>query len=224
EEGIRRMRGIGIVAALALGSLTASAEALELWLARGESCEACLIYQRVAQARGYRGVVRHAGLEIPILSIDKNVLAADVLEQLPDDVGPTSPSWDTTLTVLVMDVGRVVFAASIAESADERALRLPDAVMFPPDAPDDGPVPRVEDLRTQFFAREWNLEYFVDVALGRNPRRAAVRLIDLAAPEPAALGARNVVLWGSASTPLENSLLTPTRIEEIRSLLGGAGF
>jgi hypothetical protein len=59
------------------------------------------------------------------------------------------------------------------------------------------------------------------VALGKQPKREPAPLVDLAAPAPVALGARNVVLWGSAGTPLENSLFIPTRIAEIRAALEG---
>jgi hypothetical protein len=120
---------------LVLGLLVGRAEALEVWLASSESCNACAIYERVAQQRGYGRALQYpdrGGLTIPILSTTKNVLAADVVAQLPEDLGPTSPFWDLQLLVLVMDVDRVVFAGNIAESADNRELRQPDAVMFPP--------------------------------------------------------------------------------------------
>jgi hypothetical protein len=128
--------------AIALGIVTAPAHALEVWLASTESCNSCAIYERAAQARGYGFALRYpdrGGLTIPILKIDKNVLAADVVGQLPEDLGPRSPYWDVTLLVLVMDADRVVTAGNIAESADNNELRQPRAVMFPPDAPaDDG--------------------------------------------------------------------------------------
>lgn len=212
------------IAAAWLAVLCTRADALEIWLARDAQCTSCLIYQRAAQQRGYGAVLRHAGQDLPILWVDKPVLADDVLAQLPADVGPESPHWSETLTVLVMDVGRVVFAADIQESADNNELRLPDAVMFPPDEPaDDDASLRGADPYTPFFVRSWNLEYFVDVALGRRPRRDAAGPIDLASPTPAALGPRNVILWGSAATPLENSLFVPRRIAEIRAALEGAG-
>jgi hypothetical protein len=43
--------------------------------------------------------------------------------------------------------------------------------------------------------------------------------VDLAAPDPVALGPANVILWGSAGTPLGSPLFIPTRISEIRSAL-----
>jgi hypothetical protein len=211
-----------LILSVALTALP-NAEALEVWLASTERCNSCALYQRAAQARGYGLALRYAdgsGLTIPILAIDKGVLAADVVSQLPPDEGPQSPYWDTTLTVLVMDVGRVLVAGDIAESADNNGLRFSEAVMFPPAAPDaNHPALRGEDLYAAFFASHWNLEYFVDVALGKQPKRAPTPLVDLAAPAPAALGTRNVILWGSAATPLDNALFIPTRIGEIRAAL-----
>ncbi|HEX7000034.1 MAG TPA: hypothetical protein VF322_18030 [Gammaproteobacteria bacterium] len=214
-----------LLAWLALVWLAAPADALEVWLASTERCTTCDLYRRAAQARGYGRALHYddgPGLTIPILSIDKGLLAADVLSQLPRGEGPNSPFWELTLTVLVMDAGRVLFAADISESADPAGLRRSRDVMFPPDVPDpDHPALRDDDPYTPFFVREWNLEYFVDVALGKRPRRAPTRPVDLASPTPAPLGPSNVVLWGSAATPFENSLYVPTRIREIRALLEG---
>ncbi len=211
------------LAFLALSSIACSADALEVWLASSENCNSCAIYERAAQIRGYGRALEYSdggGLTIPILSINKNVIAADMLRQLPPGEGPDDPNWDITLTVLVVDADRVVLAGNIAESADNAELRQPDAVMFPPASPAaDDPALRETSLYADFFATHWNLEYFVDVALGKKPRRVAPRLVDLAAPEPAALDARNVVLWGSAGTPLANALFIPTRLVEVRHTL-----
>ena len=214
-----RLLPLGIV----LGLLAGSADALEIWLASTENCNSCALYERAAQQRGYGRALRYAdgsGLTIPILSTTKNVLAADVAAQLPEDLGPKSPFWDIQLLVLVMDVDRVVFAGNIAESADNNELHQPQAVMFPPAAPADGdPSLRPGNLYPEFFVANWNREYFVDVALGKRPKRVPARLIDLASAQPAPLSASNVILWGSAGTPLANALFIPTRIAEIRTAL-----
>ena len=212
------------IVSIALCSLSGSANALEIWLASTERCNSCALYERVAQQRGYGRALRHGSgggaLTIPILAIDKSVLAADILSQLPAAEGPRNPSWNLTLTVIVVDSGRVIIAGNIADSADNNELRHSDAVMFPPAAPaDDDPALHDEDLYGKFFVSHWNLEYFVDVALGTRPARTPAPPVDLASPEPADLGAANVVLWGSAATPLGNSLFIPTRIGEIRSAL-----
>ena len=219
------MRTLFLCAWIALGSLAGCAHALEVWLASTQSCNSCDIYQRAAQARGYGRALRYAdggGLTIPILSIDKGALASDVLGQLPEGLGPQSKFWDVTLLVLVVDAGRVLAAGNIAESADNNELRHSHAVMFPPAAPaDDDPALRDEDLYAAFFASHWNLEYFVDVALGKRPKRAEAPPVNLASPAPAPLGPSNVILWGSAATPLANALFIPTRITEIRAAIEG---
>jgi hypothetical protein len=90
-----------------------------------------------------------------------------------------SKYWDVTLLVLVVDAGRVMSAGNIAESADNSELRHSRAVMFPPSAPrDDDPALREENLYPAFFASHWNLEYFVDVALGKRPKRIARPPVD----------------------------------------------
>jgi hypothetical protein len=217
------VRTLFLFALLALASLAGRAQALEIWLASTQSCNSCELYQRAAQARGYGRALRYAdgaGPTIPILSIDKGVLASDVASQLPADIGRQSKFWDVTLLVLVVDAGRVLAAGNIAESADNNELRHSRAVMFPPAAPaDDDPALRDESLYAEFFASHWNLEYFVDVALGKRPKRGPAQPIDLASAAPAALGPRNVILWGSAATPLANALFIPTRLAEIRAAL-----
>jgi hypothetical protein len=209
---------------IALCSLARSAAALEIWLASTERCNSCALYERAAQQRGYGRALHHgsgsAALTIPILAIDKGVLATDISSQLPDGEGPRNPNWDVTLTVLVVDSGRVITAGNIANSADNNELRHSDAVMFPPAVPaDDDPSLRDEELYGNFFVSHWNLEYFVDIALGTRPARIPAPPIDLASPRRTDLGAANVVLWGSAGTPLGNPLFVPTRIGEIRSAL-----
>ena len=212
-----------VMAAVVLFLLASSAEALEIWLASSESCNSCALYDRVAQQRGYGSALRYADAansRIPILAIGKNVLAQDMLAQLPPGEGPDSPSWDVTLTVLVVDAGRVVTSGNIADSADNIELTQPRAVMFPPAAPPDGDASLSrQGPYNEFFLSHWNLEYFVDVALGKRPKRVPVKLVDLASPTPAVLGPRNVVLWGSAGTPIGNSLFIPTRMTEIRAAL-----
>ena len=212
-----------VMTAVVFSLLASSAEALEVWLASSENCNSCALYDRVAQQRGYGSALRYADAansRIPILAIGKNVLAQDMLAQLPPGEGPDNANWDVTLTVLVVDAGRVVTSGNIADSADNTELAQPRAVMFPPAAPVDGdPSLNQQSVYTEFFLSHWNLEYFVDVALGKRPKRTAVKLVDLASPSPAALGPRNVVLWGSAGTPIADALFIPTRMTEIRAAL-----
>src|SRR6185369_3606171 len=106
-----------LMAGVVLCGLASSADALEIWLASSENCNSCALYERVAQQRGYGSALRYAdpaNARIPILAIFKSALAQDMLAQLPRDVGPSSPNWDVTLTVLVVDAGRVITAGNIA--------------------------------------------------------------------------------------------------------------
>jgi len=219
------LRALALVASAAFVAHASSASALEVWLASTQSCNSCDLYQRAAQSRGYGRALRYAdgaGITIPILSIEKSALATDVLAQLPADIGPRSQYWDVTLLVLVVDAGRVMSVGNIAESADNSELHHSRAVMFPPSAPaDDDPALRDENLYPAFFASHWNLEYFVDVALGKRPKRIARPPVDLASPTVASLAPRNVILWGSAATPLAHALFIPTRLREIRTSIEG---
>lgn len=212
-----------LIAGIASCAFGVSAHALEVWLASSENCNTCALYDRLAQQRGYGSALRYGdggGTRIPILAIGKNVLAEDMLAQLPPGEGPDNPNWDVTLTVLVVDAGRVLTSGNIADSADNAELRQSRAVMFPPGAPADGdPSLGAQSLYDEFFLKNWSLEYFVDVALGKRPKRAPARVVDLASATPAQLGPRNVVLWGSAATPLANSLFIPNRMTEIRAAL-----
>jgi hypothetical protein len=210
----------GLACFLLFGLIPPQAHALELWLARGFECTSCTLYQRAADTRGYGFALHHAGRDIPILSIDKNIIATDILAQIPENIGPESSDWATTLTVLVMDVGRVVFAGNIEESTDTNELRYPDAVMFPPHEPaaNDAAL-RLDDPRDAFFERRLNLEYFADVALGRAPQRIAAGPVSLQSPQPAAIGPRNVILWGAAATPLQLAQTVPAQIADLRASL-----
>ena len=210
------------LAALIGAALPLNAGALEIWLARPADCKDCAIYERAAQRRGYGFALeyRERNLTIPILSTGKNVLASDIVSQLSEDVGPSSAAWDSALTVLVVDVDRVLFAANIAESADTSQWRQSEGAMFPPEMPPErDPSLRRTNIEAELGASEWNLEYFVDVALGRTARRFVRRPVDLLAAERAALGPRNVVLWASAAKPLENSAAVAGQLTGVRDAL-----
>ena len=94
--------------------------------------------------------------------------------------------------MLVVEAGRVITAGNIADSADNNELRHSDAVMFPPAAFPRTTTPRctTKIYTRNFFVSHWNLEYFVDVALGRTPARVPAPAVDLASPEPAASARR----------------------------------
>lgn len=198
------------------------ASALEIWLARTPACNSCGIFEEASDNRHYGEGLRYRDgdneLVIPIRHVRKSELARAILSQLPGDSGVGSPDWQITLTVLVVDRGRVLASGNIAESADNRLLRHSPAVMFPPTEPGaDDPALVGEDLHANFFSTHWNLEYFIDVALGKRAARQPTPLVDLESPRPWDSGIANVILWGSAGTPLDNALFISQRMMEIRS-------
>ncbi|MEO0423901.1 MAG: hypothetical protein AAF184_16300 [Pseudomonadota bacterium] len=191
------------------------AEGLALWLASGPDCNTCKIYETAAERRAYGDHLVHGELSLPIVHVDKRDLSAHVLSQLPKDIGPRGPHWELQLIVLVMgEQERVLFAGNIAESADMRALRYDEQVMFPPAQPEAHHPALSHALPyADFFKAQWNLEYFVEVAVdGRRPREE-IALVDLRAPVPYEPAPR-LVLWGSASTPLANATFVSTRLAE----------
>lgn len=222
---LARVALAGVMLALAASEANA---AMEIWLASTGACNSCGIFREAAQARGYGNTLRYvrdgADLTIPILSVAKSDLDGRILRQLSADMR-RGEAWDVGLTVLVVDGARVLAAGNIAESADNREIRHAERVMFPPSDPEeDDPALDEGDLYRPFFVAHWNLEYFVDVALGLRAPRASVPVIDLGAPRPYELGTANVILWGSAGTPRDNALYIPTRVREIRSALDGLGL
>lgn len=214
---------------VALLSLVArNAAALEIWLAHTPECNSCAVYARVAERRDYDDALHYRDGDservIPIRDVAKSALSPDILRQLPDILRDPR-YWSLNLIVLVVDDGRVLAAGNIAESADNRLIAQPDEVMFPPAEPEEGdPALTEHDLYANFFVAHWNLEYFVDVALGKRQARQPAPLVDLESPHPWSSGPANVVLWGSAGTPLKNALFIPQRIAEIHAELDALGL
>ncbi|HET6628620.1 MAG TPA: hypothetical protein VFG91_02475, partial [Woeseiaceae bacterium] len=214
---------------MALLALAPAASALEIWLAHTPECNSCELFERAAERRHYGEALHYSTgsgeLVIPIQEVPKDELSASILRQFPDGTGPGDPDWRIKLTVLVVDDGHVLAAGNIASSADNRQLRHSYAVMFPPAAPPpDHPALTHHELYAPFFVSHWNLEYFVDVALDKRAPREAAALVDLASPDPWPAGPANVVLWGSAGTPLANALFISERIAEIRAQLDRLGL
>lgn len=196
---------------------------IEIWLARSSQCNSCEIFRQAAENRQYGEALRYDDngkeLIIPIKTVAKESLDKDLLNQLPEKVWQNS-DWELALTVLVVDQGHVLGFGNIADSADNRNLRHSESVMFPPDTPeDDNPALLRQNIYTPFFVKNWNLEYFAELALGQRSPRQSVPMVDLKSPNPVSLRPTNVIIWGSAGTPLGSSLFIPTRISEIRSLL-----
>ena len=127
-----------------------------------------------------------------------------------------------TLVLLKRD-GVVVSGGDIADSADLRAARFPDAVTMPNPGDD---VQAAREARTTFtselYLRSWNLNWFYRLALDpstlRN-RKGAGPLIANARPLDGALGPTNVMLMSTASGAADNEIFNALRIEEIRDVL-----
>lgn len=127
-----------LAAALALGLVETPRAEMEIWLAHTDRCNACALFDRAAERRGYGETLtyddRGRVLDIPIRSVAKGTLGADLIAQLSPET-TLDANWELNLTVLVVDDGRLLAFGNIAESADNRELRHSDAVMVPPDAP-----------------------------------------------------------------------------------------
>jgi hypothetical protein len=197
---------------------------LEVWLASGPKCNSCDIFQEIDARRGYGDefTYEHRGrvLTIPIKRVKKDALPQELLDRLTGDAGPASPYWPIQLSVLVLRHGEVLYFASIGESADLRAVTLPDERMKPPaHPPTDHPSLNGSFDYRSLFLREWTLEYFVAVALGDRKSNANRRFVDLHAAQTPTLGPVNVVLWGAGGIPIKNPLFISHRLQQARSVL-----
>jgi hypothetical protein len=198
--------------------------AIEVWLASSEKCNSCEIFAEVAKQRGYRETLtyEHRGraLVIPIKRVRKEALPQKLLDQLKGDAGPAGHYWPIQLTAIVTRGDDVVYASSIGESVELRGITISEERMKPPaHPPKNHPSLRESIDYRGIFVREWNLEYFVAVALGDRKPNANGRFIDLNAARPATLGARNVILWGAGGMPIKNALFISQRMQEARAVL-----
>jgi hypothetical protein len=224
------MLRLACVASLAILFATSAVAAdapdsLEIWLARADQCNSCVLYAKAAKRRGYGSTLRYEHgdqvFEIPIKNVRKDELRTEVLKQLRVGTGPDNPDWSVQLSVLVVRDGKVLHNGNIAESADLGQVRYSQDQMFPPAHPGKGhaSVRWIESPYATFFTANWNLEYFVAVALGERAPRVSRPVVDLDSPKPAALGRWNVILWGAADTPMANGLFTARRLNEIRPIV-----
>ena len=155
-------------------------------------------------ATGARCATRTApGSRSRSLSIDKSALASDVLAQLPAGRRPAQQ-------VLGRDAARARrrCGACDVRRQHRRVRRQQRAASL---ASGDVPAVGAGRRRSGAARREslsgvlrepWNLEYFVDVALGKRPKRTASRPSTSRRRTRRRSAPRNVILWGSAPTPL----------------------
>ncbi len=188
-------------------------------MAKTESCNSCDIYEQIAEHNNYNEGVYHPDLSelVPVFYKDKTQLPVAVLQQLDGESGPQNPHWPIQLTVIVVDRDKVLAFGNIAESADVNSARISQDRMTPPSNPrENHPSLNRHGIYREFFARRWNLEFFVDRAIGR-PVKATPKLIDLRSDTPIDLSHANIIFWGSAATPLANGQFISTRINQIRN-------
>lgn len=223
----QRLRFLLLAVAVASCGVAAAADGgnLELWLASGPQCNSCSIFSEAAARRQYKEVLVYkkgeSEIRVPIRRMGKADLQENILEQMAGDAGPRNPYWPVQLTVIAVRAGKVLHYGNIGESANLRAALVGDERMKPPEHPvaDDPSLKETADYRS-YFVREWNLEYFVAVALGDLPARTEGRLLDLQVASPSVqLGETNVILWGAGGLPIRNGLFISERIREIRVVL-----
>ncbi|WP_341501465.1 hypothetical protein [Gallaecimonas sp. GXIMD4217] len=214
--------------ALLLTAMASPSEVLgntEIWLISGEQCNSCALFDEAAKKRGYGSSLAYrpggpeTTLELPIVRKDKAALAPAITAQMRGEYGPGHEGWQQMLTVALVRKGEVLSYGNIAESADINRARYSEQVMMPPAGPEpDHPALAPVSAYHDFFVANWNLEYFVDLALGR-PAAAKDPLIELGRETDLPLAKRNLVLWGSAAVPMRNSLFIHERIKDIGASL-----
>jgi hypothetical protein len=198
----------------------------EIWLASSHECNTCGIYAELARRHHYESELTFdLGTELarlPIRSVDKASLSRAILDQMPGNEGPAGRHWRIQLTVIIVQLGKVLAFGNIADSVDLRTTGYPAAMMYPPAHPagDDPSLQESTDYAA-FFLDHWNLEYFLKVALGRRPANNTSHLVDLNAVRAASLSRSNVVLWGAAETPIKNAAFIAHRIADIRTAFEG---
>lgn len=214
-------------ALLAAGCSAKAPNELEIWMAGGEACNACDIWADAFRRREYGDVIEYTVqrgdrsgqiVRAAVKWISKDEIPAAILHQLPAADGPKSEHWPITVSVLVVEDGKVLSVGNIAGSADVANARFSDAIMNPPADPQaDDPAFRPHDELLEYFKENWNLEYFLEMAYAKPDSAGPPDWLDSAKPIPYA--DRNVVIWGAAGTPENNDLFISERMKEIDAAL-----
>ena len=128
------------------------------------------------------------------------------------------------LQVLLKEAGRIVAAGAIDDSADLRSRDFPLELTIPvPGTAIDAVRERYGLWFRDYFLREWNLDYFLQLA--RNPSLAQNHSFDnWVARQPVEalstpLQKANVLVVATASGAADNEIFNALRIDEIRSYL-----
>lgn len=210
------MLGLSLATPAACASDPESLAGLQVWLLEADDCGACRLYQSFGdgyptQLRGYPG----SDAPIPVSVIDKSAIPASIAAQFqPHDY------WSQSLSVMVLDDGKVLHVGNIAEASDIAHARFPAAIMTPANAAERERAAHPSHFYGEYFRATWKLDYFVDVALGKRPLLPSLKQTMLGETLPLdGIGSDNLILWGSAGTPSGNALYLSERMQGIRTTL-----
>ena len=207
------MLGLSLATSSACASGPENLAGLQVWLLETDDCGACRLYRSFGdgyptELRDYPG----ANAPIPVSVIDKSTIPAAIAAQFqPHDY------WSQSLSVMVLDEGKVLQVGNIAEASDIAHAHFPDAIMAPADAAERERAGQANHFYGEHFKATWKLDYFVDVALGRRQPYPSIREVMLGEDEAiAGVSDNNLILWGSTATPSGNPLYISERIEGAR--------
>lgn len=121
------MLGLLLATSVACASDSESLAGLQVWLLETDDCGACRLYQSFGD--GYPTELRdYPGTDapIPVSVVDKSAIPVAIAEQFqPHEY------WSQSLSVMVLDDGKVLQVGNIAEASDIAHARFPDAIMAP---------------------------------------------------------------------------------------------
>jgi len=219
--------------ALALGIGTAQAAEWRVVLLKPPGCTSCPFVEELLKRRAQlRQAVLEDGAGGQVTAAIERRASSELTPQEWQELSALpwfdAKAWRRhveardTLVLLKRD-GVVVSGGDIADSADLRTARFPDAVTMPNPGDD---VQAAREARTNFsselFLRSWNLNWFYHLALDPGilrSRKGAGPLLANARPLDTPLGTTNVMLMSTASGAADNEIFNALRIEEIRDVL-----
>ncbi len=198
-------------------SLPVSA-APEIWLLSGKDCNVCDIFEEASNRRNYGNSLTVKNIKYPIQHINKASLPKFLSEALKKE-SINLKYWDIQLTVAVVDNNKLFYQGNIADSVDFNNGIINQEYMRPKEKV------TLEELHdygfnyTDFFKQQFNLEYFVNVAVnGHTPNNHDLKL-DLSSTS--VVPSSNISLWGSAHQPANNGLFIATRINQLLNKFKG---
>lgn len=185
----------------------------EVWLLSGKDCNICELFEGVSQQRGYQESVVVKGIEYPIKRIDKANMPAFLVAALGDEV-VNDKYWPVQLNVAVVDGQSLLYQGNIAQSADFSQAFIKSDYMQPKSKATLEQLHQFGFNYPDFFKQQFNLEYFVNVALHKvTPHKDNALALTLSDFPPARTS--SVSLWGSAMQPARNGLFISTRIKQL---------